>query len=325
MTDRAQKENQAGVTRVRLPGLDENPFLWIPAAFMLLLLAARLSLSGTEGGETEIVYTALLFAVLLLPVLAARYAAGIAPGSRTRGEDDDITFAIRPANIPMLVYAFFALAAAVVLLHVLLLPADSQAQPYVLYGTFTAANGEGVSHVLYLSMAFVLLPAIGEEILFQGCFCRTCAKVWGKDVAWLTGSLFYGFLCGDVRKYPAMFLTGLCLLGIMYITRSRLSSLLIRIALGFFGLYGQVFMETLYFETTVKGIWIVVCVSTVLIFSALFCWECHKAVRRRAKEEGQPGRKGLVRTLPGRAAGALWSWGTLADVLLFVILALTKK
>ncbi len=210
-----------------------------------------------------------------------------------------------------------------------------KAQPsFTLYDTFASINDGSVGATIRLILAYGLLPAFCEELVFRGILCAEHEK-HGILYASVISALFFAFLHFDLTALPVYLYAGLLLSLVMYVTRSAISAMVVHLGYNLFGIFVQAGLSGYCRGTGSIGLLVILLIVLLLLSAAFFCGEVARILRRRAKVDildgptalSTPGLNRLtakewLRTLPaafasptGILAVILWLFGVIVNLI----------
>ncbi|MBP3667134.1 MAG: CPBP family intramembrane metalloprotease [Clostridia bacterium] len=208
------------------------------------------------------------------------------------------------------------------------------AQPsFTLYDTFASVNDGSVGATVRLILAYGLLPAFCEELVFRGILCAELEK-HGILYAAAVSSIFFAFLHFDLTALPVYLFAGMLLALVMYVTRSLLAAMTVHLAYNLFGVFVQAGLSGYCRSTGSIGLLVVLLIALLLLSSAFFCGEVSRILLRRARADlldgpeavSTPGLNRLsLRRWPrallsafaspaGIAAAVLWLFGVVVNL-----------
>ena len=159
------------------------------------------------------------------------------------------------------------------------------AQPsFTLYDTFASVNDGTVGATVRLILAYGLLPAFCEELVFRGIICAEHEK-HGILYASAVSALFFAFLHFDLTALPVYLFSGMLLALVMYITRSSLTAMIVHLCYNLFGIFAQAGLSGYCKSTGSIGLLVVLLIALLLLSSAFFCGEVSRILRRRAEAD----------------------------------------
>ncbi len=135
-------------------------------------------------------------------------------------------------NLPKFSHLFFILASALALICTSLLAdmifggVNTTSAGTSLYGTFFVVNDGSELAPLYMILAFALIPAITEELLFRGLL-ESCLRRYGFLPAALSCAIFYAMIPFSPSRIPAFFIVSLVLSFVMFVTGSVFSCMIV--------------------------------------------------------------------------------------------------
>ncbi len=297
------------------------------AVIYALLLLSRLIDAAFLDRDSQYL-SIILLQLLIFPIPAYLYIRlrprGYAKSLRLRG--------IRLSHLFLLISAILMLISGCTLLG--LLCGMMRAQPsFTLYDTFASANDGTVGAWIRLVLAYGLLPAFCEELVFRGILCAEHEK-HGILYASVISAVFFAFLHFDPSALPVYLFAGILLSLVMYVTRSLVAAMLVHFGYNLFGIFLQAGLSGYCKSTGSIGLLVVLLIALFLLASAFFCGEVARILRRRARvdlldgtaEISTPGLgrlparawpKMLLRAFAspaGIAAAALWLFGVVVNL-----------
>ena len=159
------------------------------------------------------------------------------------------------------------------------------AQPsFTLYDTFASVNDGTVGASVRLILAYSLLPAFCEELVFRGILCAELEK-HGILYASAVSALFFAFLHFDLTALPVYLFSGMLLALVMYVTRSTVAAMVVHFCYNVFGIFVQAGLSGYCRGTGSVGLLVVLLIALLLLSSAFFCGEVSRVLHRRAKAD----------------------------------------
>jgi membrane protease YdiL (CAAX protease family) len=190
---------------------------------------------------------------------------------------------IKLSHLFLLLSASFMLIAGCTLLGMLC--GMMTAQPsFTLYDTFASVNDGTVGATIRLILAYGLLPAFCEELVFRGILCAEHEK-HGILYAATVSALFFAFLHFDLTALPVYLFSGLLLALVMYVTRSSVAAMIVHLCYNLFGIFVQAGLSGYCKSTGSIGLLVVLLIALLLLSSAFFCGEVARILRRRARAD----------------------------------------
>lgn len=159
------------------------------------------------------------------------------------------------------------------------------AQPsFTLYDTFASVNDGSVGASVRLILAYSLLPAFCEELVFRGILCAELEK-HGILYASAVSALFFAFLHFDLTALPVYLFSGMLLALVMYVTRSTVAAMVVHFCYNVFGIFVQAGLSGYCRGTGSVGLLVVLLIALLLLSSAFFCGEVSRILHRRANAD----------------------------------------
>ena len=146
---------------------------------------------------------------------------------------------------------------------------------FTLYNTFVARTNGSVWEVLYVILAYAVLPALCEEPVYRAVLCAEYESA-GVGVAVTVSSLFFAMLHFSLPLFPHYFVLGLILALVMYATRSTLAAILLHLLYNLFCLFGQPYLSAFYVNAGSGEIFIFCLITLMLLFAAFGAGEARK-------------------------------------------------
>ena len=243
-----------------------------------LLLLSRLIDAAFLSRESQYL-SIILLQLMIFPIPAYLYIR-LKPGEFTGA------LRLRP---PRLSHLFLLLSASVMLITgctlLGMLCGMMTAQPsFTLYDTFASVNDGTAGASVRLILAYGLLPAFCEELVFRGILCAELEK-HGILYASAVSALFFAFLHFDLTALPVYLFSGVLLALVMYVTRSVVAAMLTHFAYNLFGIFVQAGLSGYCKSTGSVGLLAVLLIALLLLSSAFFCGEVARILRRRAEAD----------------------------------------
>lgn len=243
-----------------------------------LLLLSRLIDAAFLSRESQYL-SIILLQLMIFPIPAYLYVR-----LRPEGYAKALRFGkIKLSHLFLLLSASFMLIAGCTLLGMLC--GMMTAQPsFTLYDTFASVNDGTVGATIRLILAYGLLPAFCEELVFRGILCAEHEK-HGILYAATVSALFFAFLHFDLTALPVYLFSGLLLALVMYVTRSSVAAMIVHLCYNLFGIFVQAGLSGYCKSTGSIGLLVVLLIAILLLSSAFFCGEVARILRRRARAD----------------------------------------
>lgn len=243
-----------------------------------LLLLSRLIDSAFLSRESEYL-SIILLQLMIFPIPAYLYIR-LKPKEFTKALR---LGSLRLSHLFLLLSASLALICGCTLLG--LLCGMMSAQPsFTLYDTFASVNDGSVGATIRLVLAYGLLPAFCEELVFRGIVCAEHEK-HGILYASAVSALFFAFLHFDLTALPVYLFAGMLLSLVMYVTRSSIAAMIVHLCYNLFGIFVQAGLSGYCQSTGSVGLLVVLLIAVLILSAAFFCGEVARILRRRAKAD----------------------------------------
>ena len=293
-----EKKPRAAVTPISEPAL---PMLLSAVVFTICLLALVIN-KFVYPFENELLSPVILQLIaLVIPAYLVITLKSSDKGIATQMKE--IGFRALRAEYVFLVLFSSLFAACLSLTLTLLLGGAYDASAGVtLLGSFTAGENEYSASIPYIILAYAVIPALAEELLFRGVMFTRLEQVsfpFAALVSTVVGALS-GFTLGGL--IPSLFV-GVISVFVLYTTRSLWSCVILHFI---FNLY-RLFLETNiseYFLSSINTPLLLVTVLLALSISALlFFSESAKIFRKRAhvvasRESSSEARLSSLKNIP---------------------------
>lgn len=184
----------------------------------------------------------------------------------------------RASSLPLILSAALLMASGGLLLGVLFGGTEALSQSFSLYDTFISKDNGTIPNKIYLFLAYAVLPALCEELIYRGILCCEYES-GGVFRAILLSSVFFAMLHLNLAHLPVYLFSGIILALTMYATRSVFGSMLAHCLYNIFGLFGQPYLNSLYHITGSTKLFLFLMILCFLISSAVFCGEAARLYR----------------------------------------------
>lgn len=243
------------------------PPLLALTVFLLLILARAVDGRFLDRGSAAVGTSFLLLLIFLVPAVLYCRLQGEKFFARIRPRP------VRPEHFPFLLFILVVMLSGGMLCDIL--TGNLSASGYTLYGTFSARTGGGAAEILAAILAYAILPALCEEIVFRAIFCIGYEHL-GSPVAIVVSALFYAMLPFSFAGFPTYFVLGLLLATSAYATRSLVAPVVLHFFYQLFCLFGEPYLSAFYVNAGSTEIFLFVLVVIFLLFSAFAVGEARK-------------------------------------------------
>lgn len=260
------KEDLAEISRVRTLHLPPALVLF---SFLFLILARLVDTALLKRGSATI--GAVLLQILIFVVPAVLY-------SSLRGEK--FTKRIR-LTLPRLSQLWFCFSILIVMITGSMLTSiltggiASLSGGFVLYNTFNAQSSGDFFGVATLVIAYALVPAFCEELVFRAYLCAEYEHL-GVAVSITASALFFAMLHFSFPLLLTYLLLGALLAAVLYATRSFFAVFALHFCYNLFCLFGQPYLSAFYLRAGTNDIFFFCIVTLFLLFAAFSAGEARK-------------------------------------------------
>lgn len=260
----------------------------IPLTFILLLIFKLIDLAIMNKTVENLLVIPFQIIIFLLP---AYFFA------RLKNNDDPLDYIMhlrikvpRTYHIPLMASALPLAVFGTMLTSMIFAGTDSLESGFTLYNTFVSRTGGGFFSDMFLIVAYCVVPAFCEELVFRGILCREYER-FNVPMAIFASSVFFALLHFDPSQFPVYLFSGILLSLVMYATGSLLASMTVHLAFNIFGLFGQPYLNAFYEVTGgSSGLFVFLLTTLTLLSASLFCFAAAKCYAARAKRSNIPPR-----------------------------------
>ncbi len=273
--DEETPELQRRLLTEEVKPLHAPPILVLVCIGFLLLSRLIDSLITRRGGEyvSVILLQLLIFllpAILYIQLRGERFPARI----RLQG--------LRPEHLWFCLCCLVAMISGSLLINILTGGIGSLGGNFTLYDTFVARINGRAWEAVYVILAYCLLPAFCEELVFRSVLCAEY-EASGSGVAVIVSGVFFAMMHLSLPLFPNYLFCGMLLAAVMYTTRSMLASVLLHFLYNLFCLFGQPYLSEFYVTAGSGEIFIFCLVVLFLLFAAFATGEARKIYHLYAK------------------------------------------
>jgi membrane protease YdiL (CAAX protease family) len=264
------------------PARERFPAVWLVLASYVLLIVSRIIDTSLLNRSNEYLSVVVLqLSIFALPVIIYIRLRGVLTTEKLR-----LTMP-RTSHFLLILSATLALITGGLLLSIIFGGINSLENSFSLYETFISKNDGSAVSIIYLVMAYAVLPAICEEIVFRSVLCAEY-EGGGMLRAVAFSSLFFGLLHFNLSLFPVYFFAGALLALTMYITRSVLTAVAVHFLYNLFGLFSQPYITTFYKTTGSLGLFIVIVTALFILSVSVFCGQAGRLYRRYSEQNFTP-------------------------------------
>ena len=282
-----------------------------PAATILVAVIYALLLLSRFIDSTFLSRESQYLSIILLQLLVFPIPAYLYIRTREKGYSKSLRLTPpRLSHLFLLISAILILISGCTLLGLLCGMMNSQPS-FTLYDTFSSVNDGSVGATMRLILAYGLLPAVCEELVFRGILCAEHEK-HGILYAATVSALFFAFLHFDPTALPVYLFSGFLLAIVMYVTRSTVAAMVVHLGYNLFGVFVQAGLSGYCRGTGSLGLLVVVLIAMLLLSAAFFCGEISRILRHRATADVLDGPASLSTPGLNRLEARAWPRALLA-------------
>lgn len=304
-----------GIDGIKAP---HAPPLLVFCTFVLLLLSHLID-TAVLNRDNEYI-GAILLQLLIFVIPAILYC-------KLRGEkftDRIRMHPIRLSHLPFVLCMLVLMITGSLLTSVLTGGIASLSGNFTLYGTFVAHTASPMD-IVYSILAYALLPAIGEELIYRSVLCAEYER-YGVGVSVAVSSLFFAMLHFSIPLFPPYLLLGIFLSCSLYATRSFFTPFLLHLCYNGFCLFGQPYLSAFYINAGSNEIFVFCLGVLFLLFAAFATGEARKIYHIYAQRNTDSSYTVSIplKQYPKRILGTLFTPVFLACLLTWLITAIVN-
>lgn len=245
--------------------------------FVLLCLSRLVDTHFADRNNSYVVVILLQLLIFLLPALIYLRLCGSRFVDRLR---------LNPIKPQHLWFSFCILAVMILgglLTSILTGGIESLTGNFTLYDTFVARINNSFWETLYVILAYALLPALCEELIFRSILCAEYER-FGVGVAIAASAIFFALLHFSLSLFLSYLVSGALLAVAMYATRSFWTAFVLHVSYNLFCLFGQPYLSAFYVHAGNNEIFVFCLITLFLLFSAFAAGEARKIYHVMAKK-----------------------------------------
>lgn len=294
----------------------QNPFLLAPALVLVIpVVFGILSFITIGGGEGYGGYIIAALAILLVfgLILAMAFSlrgAGWLVRAFGRGKNGSLLLCLAASGMMMI---------QSVGIRSFLTESVYDYRLYSLYGMSFESTARSTTELILLLFVVVLLPALLEEIFFRG-FLMYEYRYGGVFLSVIISSFLYAMTGMSLADFPVLFLNGVLLSAVAFLTGNLFYSVLAHLLYAVFALSFEKYIFFIAEETRI--LIFLVLAALGLLFAVGFCGSAEKILRERGEnEERMPARlkKGKLFMILRDVFAAPMIW---ADTFVFALICI---
>ena len=291
----------------------------------VMLLFSRFVIAGIEIGTNQ--YLAIVILQLLTFVIPAALwfrlrstrKFALEPERRIRYTSRLHLAPPSARHILIILAAVFALVAGCLLLSLNFKGESSLEGSFTLYDTFAAKKDGGALGAVGVILAYAVLPAVCEELVFRGILCAEYEK-HGTFPSFVINVIWFALLHFNPEKLLSYLFAGLVLTVLLFATRSVWACIIAHFLYNLFGLFGQQYITEFYVNAGGLGVFIFIMLAILLLAAAIFCGQASRLYRRYAQKDSPADHSGTKtpREIFDEIVGAIKTPSTVICVLLWI-------
>lgn len=297
-----------------LPTAQHAPVILVAVTYALLLFSRLIDSWITNPILEPFVVILLQLLIFLAP--AAVFLFKLRPKSYWK------SLQLNPIGTSKLLFLLFMLAVMItggLLTEIMTGGIASLAGNFTLYDTFVARASGGLE-LFFLVIAYCLLPAVCEELLFRGILC-TEYRHCGATLSILISAFFFAMLHFSFPLFPTYLFLGILLACVRYATNSLIAAAVLHFLYNLFCLFGQPYLSTFYVHAGSNETFVFCLTVLFLLFSAFAAGEARKIYHVYAKRRHDPTTVVPIRAIPKHLFYALRTPATAVCIALWLIVA----
>lgn len=293
------------------------PAILVAATFVLLLLSRLIDPLLTDRDNEYAVVVLLQLMIFLIPAVIYGKLRGDAFSRRIRMRLP------RPEQIWFLVCMLAVMVSGGLLCGILTGGVESLTGNFTLYSTFVARMGSSAMQTVYVILAYGVLPAFCEELVFRSILCAEYER-FGVGVSMIASAVFFSMLHFSLPLFLSYLFLGGMLAAAMYATRSFFSAFALHLCYNLFCLFGQPYLSAFYVNAGSNEIFIFSLLVVFLLFAAFAAGEARKIYHRyaRANVDSSYAPAVTVRSLPKSLFRALLSPAAAVCLVIWLVMAI---
>ena len=291
--------------------------LLVLTTFLLLILSRLIEGALTQRGGAYAAVVLLQIFIFILPVILYIKLQGESFQKRIRIRT------IRTSHLWFCVCMLVVMIASSLLISILTGGIRSLSGNFTLYQTFVARINGSVWETVYIVLAYALLPAICEELVYRSVLCAEY-EAFGTGVSVLVSALFFSMLHFSFPLFLNYLVLGILLAIAMYTTRSALAPIFLHLCYNLFCLFGQPYLSAFYVNAGSREIFLFCLITLLLLFAAFATGEARKIYHLYAKSNLSSDYTTSVRftDYPKRIFSALRTPAVIPVLLVWLVMAI---
>lgn len=257
-----------------------RPQTWAPilvlSTFLLLILSRFIDTALARRDGEYVAVVLLQVFIFILPAILYIQLRGESFPKRIRMHP------IRPEHLWFCGCMLVVMITFGLLISILTGGISSLNGNFTLYDTFIARTNGSAWELVYIVLAYALLPAFCEETVYRSILCAEYESM-GTGVSVTVSALFFAMLHFSFPNFLNYFILGIILASVMYTTRSAFAPMLLHLLYNLFCLFGQPYLSAFYVNAGSSEIFMFCLIVLLLLFAAFATGEARKIYHLYAK------------------------------------------
>lgn len=253
------------------------PPILCAVTFVLLCLSRLVDTHFSDRNNSYVVVILLQLLIFFVPAMIYLRRRGSRFVERLRMEP------IKPQHLWFALCILMVMILGGLLTSILTGGIESLTGNFTLYDTFVARINNSFWETLYVILAYALLPALCEELIFRSILCAEYER-YGVGVAIAASAIFFALLHFSLSLFLSYLVSGALLAVAMYATRSFWTAFALHVAYNLFCLFGQPYLSAFYVHAGNNEIFVFCLITLFLLFSAFAAGEARKIYHVMAKK-----------------------------------------
>ena len=316
---RREETNESTLPKAPAATAQHAPPILVACCFVLLLLSRLIDTRLTNRDNEFLVVILMQLMIFLVPAIVYGKLRGDAFPERIRLRLP------RPEHLWFTACMLIVMISGALLCEILTGGIASLTGNFTLYSTFIARINGSALETVYVILAYGILPAFCEELIFRSILCAEYER-FGVGVSIAVSALFFAMLHFSFALLPAYLFVGALLAFSMYATRSFFTAFLLHTLYNLFCLFGQPYLSAFYVHAGNNDIFVFCLVTLFLLFSAFATGEARKLYHlyARANADASYTAELPLRALPKQLLRSLLSPATAVCLLIWLIMAIVN-
>lgn len=187
------------------------------------------------------------------------------------------------SSIPLILFASVFLICSCITVGILFGSVKYTVGNFTLYDTFISRNTGTAGNALYLILAYAILPAFCEEMIFRSVICTEYEK-YGAVTASVLNAIYFSLLHFSPTQIPIYIISSFILTLVFYSTRSVFGPIAVHFIYNIYGIFLQAKISGFYSANRNKVLFLII-LFFVLLLSAIFLFSELMRIYKKFAEE----------------------------------------